>query len=332
METYSVKTVRFLYRYLIDNHYNPSLLLINTGLNLSQIEDPDARMTRCQKETITENILSTVKDPLVGLKMGSAFRLDDFGTLGYAALCAKTRGDSLKIIIKLQILTVTEFNISTEINENSFSINFHSNRKKIDDSFIYNCDLETAAVVFCEGKEKENKKALIKVKLMHSQHHLKAQYEKFYGCPVEFDQPYNEIVFKRAYFDEAMPRADVQTSEICLAQCKKIMADMNRQSNTIENIREIMLAKAGGFPSISEVATQLKTTERTLRRRLKSEQTSFQEILNNVRTQLAKEYLTTELSIEQIAELIGYSEPANFSNAFKRWTLLSPTEYRQSLV
>lgn len=329
---YSAKTVAFLYRYLITSHYDCSNLLAGTELNASVIDNPEGTITMNQKKQITKNIISITKDPLIGLKMGMAFRLDDFGTLGYAALCAKTREESLKILLSLQLLIMTEFEISTDLKEEQFSIHFFSSHKDIDDAFIYYCDIETAAVVFSDGNSEENKRALISIKLMHNQTHLKQEYEKAFGCPVEFNQDCNEIIFKREHLYTPMPRSDVQTSKLCLAQCEKILSEMTRKSTLIEKVREVILSRAGDFPNIIDVSRQLNTSERTLRRKLKEEETSFQAILNDVRSQLAKDYLTTELPIEQIAELVGYSEPANFSSAFKRWTSLSPKEYRQKVL
>lgn len=330
-DPYSVKTLSFLYKYLTANGYDCSDLLTGTTLDFSVLDDPDKTMTILQKKQITKNIIAMTKDPLIGLKMGGAFRLDDFGTLGYAALCAKTREESLKILLSLQLLIMTEFEINTFSEEDEFSIRLYSKEHNYDDIFVYYCDVETAAIVFCEGDREENKESLIAVNFMHDQTHLRQEYESFFGCAVRFNQPCNEVVFKREYLATPMPRADVQTSKICLAQCEKILSEMTRKSTLIEQVREVILSRAGEFPNIFEVSQQLKTSERTLRRKLKDEQTSFQIILNEVRSQLAKDYLTTELPIEQIAELVGYSEPANFSNAFKRWTSLSPKEYRQSL-
>lgn len=330
-DTYSVKILSFLYKYLTENGYDCTDLLAESGLEISVLDDPDKTMTILQKKQITKNIIAITKDPLIGLKMGKAFRLDDFGTLGYAALCAKTRGESLKILLSLQLLIITEFEIKTELQGEEFSIQLYSNEKNMDDVFTFHCDMETASTIFSEGDSEDNKKSLIAINFMHNQTHLRQEYESFFGCTVNFNRPFNEVVLKKDYLEIDMPRADIQTSKLCLDQCKKILSEMTRVSGLIEKVREIMLSKAGNFPNILEVSSELKTSERTLRRKLKEEKTSFQSILNEVRSQLAKDYLKTELAIEQIAELIGYSEPANFSNAFKRWTSLSPKEYRQTL-
>ena len=85
----------------------------------------------------------------------------------------------------------------------------------------------------------------------------------------------------------------------------------------------------GSVPTLSQVASRLFVSTRTLRRRLEDAQTSYQEIVAETRQGLAVRYLTqTSLSIEAIAEILGYSDTANFRQAFKRWTGESPQQYR----
>jgi AraC-like DNA-binding protein len=105
---------------------------------------------------------------------------------------------------------------------------------------------------------------------------------------------------------------------------------MKAGSNFVDKVRQIILARPGYFPDIDYVAEKLNMTSRTLRRRLTREDSSYQEILVEVRYELAREYLATStLPLEEISVLLGYSAPGNFSNAFKRWHGSSPREYRQ---
>ncbi|MGB5621878.1 MAG: helix-turn-helix transcriptional regulator, partial [Gammaproteobacteria bacterium] len=79
----------------------------------------------------------------------------------------------------------------------------------------------------------------------------------------------------------------------------------------------------------TEVADRLHLSERSLRRRLAAESTSYRKLLNQVRETLARAYLLdTGLRVEEIAERLGYSDAANFSHAFRRWTGTSPGRFR----
>ena len=328
----TAKTARFIYKSVEEMGLNPAILFLNTELSESVLDDSEFIFSEDQRHSMCRNLVNFIRDPLLGLKIGKQFRLDDFGTLGYAALCSKTRGDCVRTMIDLQILSGTNFNISLQEKQDKHFIELNPTSKLPEELLAFYCDLEVAATVFCEGIEEENKQALIEIHLMHNQITLKEDYENFFECPVKFGCDANRVIVSTDSLDNPMPRADIQTSELCLQQCRKIIDQLGRQSSLIEQVREAILQQAGFFPSIIEVAKVLNTSERTLRRKLSSEGTSFQKILNEVRFQMAKEYLSTDLSIEQIAELVGYSEAANFSHAFKRWTNLSPNDYRRSLI
>ena len=328
----TVSTAKFIYKSIEEMGLNPAILFLNTDIPESILDDPDFIFSEEQRHQMSKNVTNFIRDPLLGLKFGRKFRLDDFGTLGYAALCAKTRGDSIRIMVDLQLLSGTNFNLSLNDLDERHCIELISTTELPEELLAFYCDLEVAATVFCEGEEQENRQEVVEIHLMHNQYEFRAEYEEFFECPVKFNCDANRVFFDTAALNKPMPRADIQTSELCLQQCRKVIDQLSRQSSLIEQVREAILQKAGIFPSIIEVSKSLHMSERTLRRKLSHEGTSFQKILNEVRFQMAKEYLSTDLSIEQIAELVGYSEAANFSHAFKRWTTLSPNDYRRSLV
>ena len=82
--------------------------------------------------------------------------------------------------------------------------------------------------------------------------------------------------------------------------------------------------------SLETIADRLCTTPRTIQRKLASEDTSFKELVEDVRKNLSLEYLrSTDLSVEEIALRLGYSDAPSFSHAFKRWTGVSPRDARR---
>ena len=117
---------------------------------------------------------------------------------------------------------------------------------------------------------------------------------------------------------------------MCQQQCRLLLARMSAGGSFVDKVRQLIVARPGYFPDIDYVAEKLNMTSRTLRRKLARENSSFQDILAEVRYELAREYLATStLPLEEISVLLGYSAPGNFSNAFKRWHGSSPRAYRQ---
>jgi AraC-like DNA-binding protein len=166
--------------------------------------------------------------------------------------------------------------------------------------------------------------------MMHTDQGRRRDYEAFFGCPVSFGSAHSEIRMDAALLDTPMPMPDQETSAICQQQCQLLLARMSKSSGFIDRVRQLIVARPGVFPAIDQVAANLHMTSRTLRRRLTDEGSSYQQILADVRYQLAREYLaTSHMPIEEIAALLGYSNASNFTCAFKRWHGDSPRRYRQ---
>lgn len=84
------------------------------------------------------------------------------------------------------------------------------------------------------------------------------------------------------------------------------------------------------YPDICQIAQHLKITERTLRRRLTAEGSSYRQILDEARYERAQRILErTQINAEQLAELLGYSDASSFRQAFRRWTGMTLNEFRQ---
>jgi AraC-like DNA-binding protein len=101
------------------------------------------------------------------------------------------------------------------------------------------------------------------------------------------------------------------------------------QARCVQSVRDALANLQDGVPSLSAITRQLGVSERTLRRRLKSVGTSYNEILKEMRATVAMQLLLEKMvTVDRIAVQLGYSESANFRHAFRRWTGHSPQSYR----
>lgn len=275
------------------------------------------------------NVLRVSDDPLIGLKIGEAFRYESYGLLGYAMMSAQTLRDTIAIAADFSVLTFSHFTIRLLDTEEAAGIAYTLNYELAPDLLQLYCDRDLEAAftgVKTSGIDFNARNTL--VRLMHNDRDNQARYEAFFNCPVEFGHQRNEILVDRTILDHRSPQRDRLASEYCQAQCKKLLNKFGLQGGLVEQVRKILVARPGSFPNIEETSKQLNMSVRTLRRNLVKENSSFQALLDEIRQQLAQEYLATSMSIERIAELLGYSEAANFSHAFKRWSGTSPSQYR----
>jgi len=156
-----------------------------------------------------------------------------------------------------------------------------------------------------------------------------ADYPRLLSLPVKFDQPYCQLLLTRQLLNRQVRTANPAGHVVFLRQCEEILQNLNQVENTSAAVRRLLLQSAGDFPTIRQVSESLHLSERTLRRRLDGESNSFRAVTEEVKNTLAQEYLmNTQLTVSEIAQLLGYTETVNFRQAFVRWYGVTPSDYR----
>jgi len=123
------------------------------------------------------------------------------------------------------------------------------------------------------------------------------------------------------WLDHPLAFANPITAATVRQTCDQLLAEMHSAAGLAGRLASLLLHAPGRFPDIEAASAQLEMSARTLRRRLQAEGTSYQQLLDTVRRQLALDYLQrTGMSVEDIASSLGFSDAANFRHAFKRWT------------
>lgn len=331
--------IRAALRIMRSLNFNDADCLRGTGIVPSMLEDSTVSdavsgsssidITLDQEFRFYRNVLKVSGDPLIGLKIGEAFRYESYGLLGYAMMSAHTLRDTIAIAADFSVLTFTHFTIRLLDTDEAAGVAYTLNYELAPDLLQFYCDRDLeAAFTGVRNSGIDFNARNTKVRLMHNDTANQERYEQFLNCSVELGHHRNEILVDRKILDHRSPQRDRIASEYCQAQCKKLLSKFGLQGGLVEQVRKFLVARPGSFPNIDETAKQLNMSVRTLRRNLTKEDSSFQNLLDEIRQQLAQEYLTTNMSIERIAELLGYSEAANFSHAFKRWSGVAPSHYR----
>jgi AraC-like DNA-binding protein len=156
-----------------------------------------------------------------------------------------------------------------------------------------------------------------------------ARYRELFSCPVFFGTGVDLFHAEASTSDRPTFTGHPQMALICQQQCQLLQAKLRGSDELVGAIREIIVSSMGQLPHLPEVAAKLAMSPRTLRRRLQERDTTYQHILDEVRIELAKEYVaTTRMSVDQIAGRIGFTEAATFRRAFKKWTGQNIKEYR----
>lgn len=150
-----------------------------------------------------------------------------------------------------------------------------------------------------------------------------------FGCPLVFGQAENKFVFDRKRLDDVPELGNRITYTWVVALCDQLLDELALRVGIAGKVREFLLVNIARPTSFDAVARHLKMTTRTLRRKLRDENTSFRDILSELKAQVAIKYLRdTELTIDDVAASLGFSDAANFRHAFRRWTKSAPNDFR----
>lgn len=130
--------------------------------------------------------------------------------------------------------------------------------------------------------------------------------------------------------NEPLPQASPLALDDALRQCEQIERLRGRRTDEIaERVRRELVLRDGGYPSLETVADRLNMSTRTLRRRLKDQALGFMDLLHAARRRDALSLLARPtLEVAQIAQMLGYADPANFTRAFRQWTGHTPSAWR----
>lgn len=312
--------------------YSAGDCLAGTGLTEAELSQAGTRPAFGleQEFRFHRNLLELTGNPMLGLLLGKAYQLESYGLLGYAFMSAPTLRQALIVLQNYGPLTFTLFKVDFRVEGGHGVLSFAPDLPIPADLLTYYVDRDLTAAISSGRSSLRSPLQPLQVAMMHDGEEQRDIYERHFRCPVSFGAARSELRIEANRLDEAMPQGDAETTAMCQQQCRLLLARMSASSSFVERVRELIVARPGYFPDIDYVAEKLNMTSRTLRRRLAREDSSFQQILAEVRYELAREYLaTSSLPMEEISQLLGYSAPANFSNAFKRWHGASPREFRQ---
>ncbi|MCV6624538.1 MAG: AraC family transcriptional regulator [Cellvibrionaceae bacterium] len=294
------------------------------------VDDIEIEFHLEQEFHIYRNMLRLSENPLLGLKLGRGFPAESYGLLGYAMLSARTLGEAMALAQEFGTLTFSHFKLGGLIEGEYAGLVFEPAHYIPDDLLALYSDRDIQASFEINNLLDSNTINARRVALIHGQSQFKGQYQQHWGCPVSFGAERNESWYMRDSLDQPMPRFDSETSNICRRQCQTLLQKLSSQGSFSLRVRQRLVAQPGKLPDIESVARDLACSSRTLRRKLQHEGSSFQQLSNEIRRELAQEYLRTGLSVERVAELLGYTEVSNFSHAFKRWRGISPRQFQQN--
>jgi len=158
-----------------------------------------------------------------------------------------------------------------------------------------------------------------------------ADLAEYLRCPIQYQQDDCLFEVDSSVLSLPLKTANALTAKQLLSLCQQLLSQepVVVVDDIVLRVQQLIKEKANYWPSMQEVAARLAMSERTLRRRLQAQGTDYQQQVDQVRQQLAQQLISNkQVTIQQIAAVLGYSEPASFRRAFYRWMGVSPQAFR----
>jgi AraC-like DNA-binding protein len=159
-----------------------------------------------------------------------------------------------------------------------------------------------------------------------------SEYDVIFGCPSHFGGAVTAVVFDRKFLTMPVVRDETALAEFLRHAPADLVAPPDYATSVGESVRRVLSQTlTSRTPSLESVAERLSLSPQTMRRRLAAEGTSFREIKDELRRDIAIAALARgEETVEDLARRLGFSEPSAFHRAFRRWTGATPGAYRAS--
>jgi len=312
-----------------DRGHSAEAVLKDTGIQVSDFLQIEQRVTYRQRIQQINNVLSLVNKPSFWLEAEIVATISDYGLLGYAMVSSETLGRAIQIAVKYHKTAGAMFDLEffeegrdAVLRLEHFLVGGPVGEYMAEEIFLGIGPL----IELLLGQEFKP----THVSFNYNSKTPITTYQKAFKCEVNLGEKYCEYRFEASYLNKRLAAADTSVARSCEESCRKLLIQMDIGDDLVSRICHILLSTPGDFPNLSAVAGNLSIGTRTLRRRLKELGTSYQKILDDVKKELAIEYLqTTSLSVQEISDLLGYSEVTNFRRAFVKWAALSPYQYRR---
>jgi AraC-like DNA-binding protein len=304
-------------------------LLKKAGLTLHQIEDPGARLRVRDQISFLNLAASALQDNLLGFHLAQPPDVREIGLLYYVSASSEMLCEALRRSARYS--SIVNEGISLKYSEGAdicITFAYVGVGRHLDQHQI---EFWMAALVRMCRQLTDLRVVPTRVRLTHRRDNTRSEFTEFFGGNVEFGAAVDEVAFASSIKQMPIVSADPYLNKILIAYCEEALSCRPKNSGSFRSSVEnaIVPLLPHGKARAGEIARRLGMSQRTFGRRLSLEGLTFSGILEGLRFDLAERYLADqELSISQIAWLLGYQEVSALTHAFKRWTGKTPREAR----
>lgn len=314
--------------YAADQGLDPLALLREAGVRVDSTAAVAAGMPLAAVERLLVVLLAKLGDERLGFEIGWRLPPTAFGSVGHAMLASATLGDALRVCERYWPLIGGGLSLQVSVEGEHCVLDFVPTFAVPE--VFRRLMLEAAIAGVARGVSILAPNALAQCEAwldFPEPKHVVLARERVPG--IRYGMPATQFRAPLAAMDWPLAMANEPGLRAALEQCDRELAVVQVPSRIAARVQQELRLGRDGYPTLDAVAARLHMSTRTLRRRLKEEGAQYSALLDQARWRDAVRLLANpELDVQRIAALLGYSEPANFTRAFRKWTGKSPTAWR----
>jgi len=306
------------------------ILMVKAGLSQQELKDPDGRVPSQKIWWLWQEIIRQVPDPALGIRLGISQKPPTrYGLVGYALVFSRTLGQALHRLARYSRIVAETIQLSIENSGGRCRIvlladpQFELLRQPI--------ELRLASIV--NGMRNLSGKPVnpLSVEIPFPKPKDASAHRRHFQAPLHFGAPSAALLFRLEDLNLPISQADDTLvgylDRLATQQVKALGA-----GTLSERVgRTIWFELNGGLPPLERVAAHLGVSARSLQRQLKREGRPYRSLLEEFRREMAARLMSRKnLSVHEIAFLLGYADPKSFHRAFRRWYRTSPRSFRRA--
>ena len=308
-------------------------LIQAAGLTARELADREQQLPIDKYLTLVKAAVGQCDGGDLGFLVGEHTGALEHGVLGYALLSSATLGESLQRYTRYQGLLgpLLQVSLARDSDTARMSVSPLKRADPLPPGVVRYFTQEWLAtwnpwskLIGAEGPFFQE------VELPLADRPLADLYREHLGCPVRFSGHTTTAEFPAANLGRQLQFCDDTIGALCHEQCELLLGAQQLEHGLTADIHRCLARYPGKLPTMEVVAAELNMTSRTLRRHLQREDTCFQDVVISHRLAMARRYLQeTSLPANEIADLVGYADKANFYRTFRAQLGITPQAYRQ---
>ena len=327
----AARKVRAVLRVAEAHGVDPAPILRTLGVRAEELDDEERHLGQAVWGDVWRAVAEATGDPAIGIAAGQRIDRGYFGVLDYLVRSSADVGAALDAATRFFPLANTHGRLEVVREGGEVTVERHVLGDESGSLPPQVSEFALTAMVQLFRDATIDDWSLRRVTFRHRAPTNVSRHEAFFACPLRFGASVDAVVIDERVLEIGMQAPDAGLRRLIERHGEQLLQELPTEATIVDDVRRVLVRELGCMRDGSDhVAFLLGTSRRTLHRRLEEAGTSFKRIREDLRRSLAHRYLVDgEMTVGEVAVLLGYSEVSTFHRAFKGWFDETPARYRQ---